>query len=569
MIAFATPPDPDHQAAAEAPSKAEASSTAGEPDEPRVRSATAGDAAGPPATGLSVLPGATDSRILPSDTELGILPGDNDFGIPPGDTDSGTLPHDTEALGDEIARLAAHLHAATYQLLVLIRAFDEREGWGNGFRSCAEWLSWRTGIAPGAAREKVRVARALGSLPRISGSMARGEMSYSKVRALSRVATPENEGELLETARHTTAAQLERLVGAWRRVDRLEEVEREREGHQRRYLRLYPDEDGSYVLRGRLDPEVGALLQQALAWAGEALYRREAGEARERAGASVEGGEAREPVELASTATQRRADALGLLAERAMVAANFEADGEAGEAGAEPESPRAPGSADRFQVVVHVDAEALREGSEEGEAVLADSGLGVSAETSRRWACDSGVVEMRHDPEGGVLDVGRKRRTVPPAIRRALDHRDGGCRFPGCGCRYTDAHHIRHWADGGETRLDNLVLLCRRHHRAVHEEGFRVERVEGDAVRFYRPDGRLLPEVPASPGVPEEPVRELVRVHRERGFEPDAWTAPPLWWGEALDLSLALDMLRHPLARERQAREEKRGEKAKWVEGAM
>jgi 5-methylcytosine-specific restriction endonuclease McrA len=269
-----------------------------------------------------------------------------------------------------------------------------------------------------------------------------------------------------------------------------------------------------------------------------------------------------------------------------MAAANLEADGEAGEAGAEPESPRAPGSAGRFQVVVHVDAEALREGSEEGEAVLADSGVGVSAETSRRWACDAGVVEMRHGPEGGVLDVGRKRRTVPPAIRRVLEHRDGGCRFPGCGCRYTDAHHIRHWADGGETRLDNLVLLCRRHHRAVHEEGFRVELEEGDGVesagrgagrgagrtvevRFYRPDGRVLPEVPASPGVPEEPVRELVRANRKRGLEPDAWTATPLWWGEALDLSLALDMLRHPLARERQAREGKCGDEAKGVEGAM
>jgi hypothetical protein len=218
-------------------------------------------------------------------------------------------------------------------------------------------------------------------------------------------------------------------------------------------------------------------------------------------------------------------------------------------------------------VVVHVDAEALEEGSEEGEAVLEDSGVGVAAETSRRLACDAGVVEMRHDGAGGVLDVGRKRRTVPPAIRRALEHRDGGtCRFPGCGCRYTDAHHIRHWADGGETRLDNLLSLCRRHHRAVHEEGFRVELVdwarsggrEGSrlgggrrvGVRFHRPDGRVLPEVPAPPKAPDQPVEELERAHGERGIEPDGWTATSLWGGEPLDLNLALDMHRRPLARQ-------------------
>jgi len=173
---------------------------------------------------------------------------------------------------------------------------------------------------------------------------------------------------------------------------------------------------------------------------------------------------------------------------------------------------------------------------------------------------------MRHDEAGGVLDVGRKRRTVPPALRRALEHRDGGiCRFPGCGCRHTDAHHIRHWADGGETRLDNLVLLCRRHHRAVHEEGFRVELVEGArggnragsrlgggrrvGVRFHRPDGRVLREVPELPVVPEEPVEALKRAHGERGIEPDGWTATPFWWGEPLDVNLALDMHRRPTRR--------------------
>ena len=97
---------------------------------------------------------------------------------------------------------------------------------------------------------------------------------------------------------------------------------------------------------------------------------------------------------------------------------------------------------------------------------------------------------MTHGSDGSVLDVGRKTRTVPPAIRRALDHRGGGCRFPGCGLRFCDAHHIKHWADGGETRLDQLVLLCRRHHRAVHEEGFRVEMVEDTEGTGARRQGK-------------------------------------------------------------------------------
>jgi hypothetical protein len=522
------------------------------------------------------------------------------------------LEDDTERLGDEIARLAAHVHAATYRLLVLIRAFDQREGWGCGFRSCAAWLSWRTGIAPGPAREKVRVAEALDSLPRISEAMARGELSYSKVRALTRVATPENEVELLDLARHATAAHLERLVRAWRRVERLEEAEQEEARHRSRYVNLQPDEDGSWVLRGRLDPEVGALLQMALEWAGEALYRQDRAEAVGHQGVSGDSkpdADVQEPRssaergEASVTAPQRRADALALLAERAMAAGGV---GE--EATRDPEEPARSlplGRADRFQVVVHVDAEALKGASDTGIVVLAQSGGGVPAETSRRLACDAGVVEMRHDTEGEVLDVGRRRRTVPPAIRRALEYRDQGCRFPGCGCRYTDAHHITHWANGGETKLDNLVLLCARHHRAVHEEGFRVELVVGAGnglgrpangvghpgaglpggrgaahpgaglpggrgeahpgaggareVRFYRPDGRLIPEVPDPPTLPDHPISALERDHRERGVEPDGWTPTPLWNGERFDYSLALDMLHHPLARRRQAEMGARG----------
>jgi 5-methylcytosine-specific restriction endonuclease McrA len=447
-----------------------------------------------------------------------------------------TPAEELERLGDEIARLAAHLHAATYELLVLIRTFDEKGGWGGGFRSCGHWLSWRTGIGPGAAREKVRVARALAKLPLTSSAMARGELSFAKARAITRVATPDNESHLVELSRNATASHMEKLVRAWRRADRLEEAREEEKRHESRKVWLYPDDDGTWVLRGRLDPEAGALLERALAWASDALWREDGSE---------EGGRQGNHEVHRTSHPQRQADALGLVAERALARAAADEGVVAGTAS--PPRRRSPGRAHRFQVVLHVDAEALKEGSVEGQAVLEQGAVNIPAESSRRLTCDAGVVTMTHDPEGRWLDVGRRRRTVPPAIRRALEHRDGGCRFPGCGCLYTDAHHVLHWADGGATKLDNLVLLCRRHHRAVHEEGYGVEVVKGGAgveVRFCRPDRRLIPEVPEAPVLGPDPVGALVARHGARGLEPDRWTPTPIWHGEELDYGLAVDMCR-------------------------
>src|SRR6058998_2057821 len=179
-----------------------------------------------------------------------------------------------DRLGDEIAELSAHLEAATARLLDLIREFDARQGWSNGFTSCAHWLSWRVGLDPSAAREKVRVARALGTLPRLARALARGELSYAKVRALTRVATPETEERLLGVGRAGTAAHVERIVRGWRRVDRHAEARETARRHRSRGLHVYEDEDGTVVLRGRLAPEVGAVLLRALAAARETLYRR-------------------------------------------------------------------------------------------------------------------------------------------------------------------------------------------------------------------------------------------------------------------------------------------------------
>src|SRR5213078_633781 len=187
-----------------------------------------------------------------------------------------THPHivELDRIGDEIAELSAHLDAATARLLDLIREFDARGGWNNGFLSCAHWLCYRVGLEMGAARERVRVARALGTLPRLAEALARGELSYSKVRALTRIATPETEERLLRVGTAGTAEHVERIVRGWRRVDRQAEARETARRHASRALHVYQDGDGMVVVRGRLDQEVGAVLLQALAAARETLHQR-------------------------------------------------------------------------------------------------------------------------------------------------------------------------------------------------------------------------------------------------------------------------------------------------------
>jgi len=307
------------------------------------------------------------------------------------------LPHalDVDRLGDEIARLSAEVDTAIARLLTLIREFDDQRGWSNGFRSCAEWLAWRVGLDIVAARERVRIARALGTLPILSGALKRGDLSYTKVRALTRIATPENEARLLTMGRTNTAEQIGRIVRGRRMLDGAAERREAKRQHESRALSAYRDESGMVVIHGRLDPEGGAVFMQALAAAQDALH-----------------------------------------------------------------------------------------------------GTHTSAEASERLSCDASRTWMRRDSEGNVLEVGRRTRTIPPALRRALLHRDQVCRFPGCGLRFVQGHHIQHWAHGGPTTLAYLVLLCRRHHRAVHEDGYRVARSENGVLQFTGPDGHLIPEAP-------------------------------------------------------------------------
>jgi len=360
-------------------------------------------------------------------------------------------------LEDELATLASHIFAGMCRWLELVAELDRR-GQPAGC-SCAEWLAWRCGLTPRTAREHVRIARRLGDLPRIGAAFRGGVLSYAKVRALTRIAEPETEEELLQLALNLTAAQLERAVRAYRRVT----TEEAAAVQSAAYVDWYWDEDGSLVLRGRLAPEDGAVLLQALDAAREALRAR---------GQGTEGGSA-EP-------RPTNAEALAAVADSAL------SSGSAGRSGGE-----------RAQVVVHVDQAALSN-PDEGGCEIAD-GPAIAAETARRLACDSSVVHVS-ERGGRTLSVGRKTRSIPPSLRRALTRRDRGCRFPGCENQlFVDAHHVRHWAHGGETALGNLLLLCRRHHRLVHEGGYSVERLPGDRFRFRDPWGRPIPDAPRPP----------------------------------------------------------------------
>ena len=425
-----------------------------------------------------------------------------------------------EELEREICQLASHIHAATCRWLRLLAEFDRREGWAAwGCRSCAHWVAWRCGIAPAAAREHVRVARRLEGLPLIARAFGEGRLSYSKVRALTRVGEVAEEEELLELGRHATAAQLERLVRSYRGVRAVEA--QARGGRPERWLAWSYDDDGSLLLRGRLPGEEGALVVAAIEAGMDALHadvsaeapapvdatpdERVSAEAPAAAGSAVEDRvsadapapagsavEERVSAEAPSKATrgERRADALLLLAEAQLASA-------------------AARAGDRYQVVVHVDQQSLaaervtegndREGTAGDRRCELDAGVPIAAETARRLACDASIVPML--ARGGRSpDVGRKRRTIPPALQRALTARDRGCRFPGCGARrFVDAHHVRHWADGGPTSMRNLVQLCRHHHRLLHEGGFTVSGDPGGELRFHRPDGRRIRACPRPP----------------------------------------------------------------------
>ncbi len=366
---------------------------------------------------------------------------------------------DLDDLGERIATHAAHLDAATHTLLTDLREFDVAGGWyKQGARSCADWLSWRVGWNMGTAREHLRVARRLAELPLIDDALRRGAISYVKVRAITRVATSANEATLLTDAQYSTGSQLERICRKYAAVVRASKEPDEAYDRDRRYLRRFDLEDGMVKLDGIFHPEEAATIWAAL----EAVARARTSDRLHCDRAATTGDGAETPAANgvgAGTSTTLDAP-IGAIPAREREARFDRADALVSIARDVLRGDRV--HAVPTELVVTVAAETLASplSAPDPFAVTSD-GTCVSAETARRLACDCGIVHMVEDDAGTTVSVGRKTRSIPASMKRALLKRDTTCRFPGCCNRvYVEGHHIHHWANGGETSLENLIGLC-------------------------------------------------------------------------------------------------------------
>jgi transposase len=392
-----------------------------------------------------------------------------------------------EDLERQICELAADLAAATCRWLDLVAEFDARGGWREwGVNSCAHWLSWRCGIGLLAAREHTRIARALRALPRVHEHFITGELSYTKVRAITRVAQPENEAELVEIARHATGAQMDRLVQGYSGVIRATREHAQTVAEKQSLSCLWGD-DGMLHIQGRLAPEDGAALLAALQSAA--------------------------PDEPTLSLGNRQAQALGTLAR--------------GEATASAE------------IIVHVDAATL-DSEHIVERCEIEHGPTLAPETARRLGCDAALVTIV-ERDGQPLAVGRRTRTINPALKRSLNSRDHGCRFPGCtNTRWLHAHHIEHWVKGGKTEIGNLVQLCTHHHHLVHEGGYTIRPDATGQLEFLHPRGWVIPPLGPALWAGEESIRSQNQTH---GVFADDRTCFPLSAGDRLDYDIAVEGL--------------------------
>jgi 5-methylcytosine-specific restriction endonuclease McrA len=486
-----------------------------------------------------------------------------DGGAEPGPEDPNPLLVPLERLEERICELAAHLAAGTCRFLQLVAEFDAREGWACwDLPSCAAWLAWKCQVAPGTAREQVRVARTLASLPHITAEFAAGRMSYAKVRALTRVATTGTETGLAEIAGPMTAAQCERFVAAHRKASDAEELA----GWAKRRVSVHVAEDGSVAISAKLPAADGAVVLQALrAAAGDCEHpHRPHGDPAENATPAEDAASAEDAGQRAATCRASLADALVEVA-GAYLAGKI----------------ATAGNPDIYQVIVHVGPEALAVGPDASDPATAqpgvsaetpgpapaataaasrppaaspvsparrpatnpahparchlDDGPAISPAAAQALACHATVSWMRHDHDGSVIDVGRRHRRATPALRRAVRERDKGrCQFPGCNSRRTDIHHIIAWAKGGRTRLRNLILLCEAHHVIVHALGYLIAPGRGcGGFAFTRPDGRPVPSGPTLPGSDGD----VARCH-DADITTD--TIIPAGLGDKLDLDLAI-----------------------------
>jgi len=465
-----------------------------------------------------------------------------------------------ERLEAQICELAGHLAAATCRFLILLGDFDARRGWADWeMTSCAAWLSWKCQMSSGTAREHVRVARALRDLPVTRTEFGAGRLSYAKVRALTRIATPATEADLAELAGPMTANQLERFARAHRQVSSVDDAA----ARVRRRLAWRIEEDGSLSGTFRLSPLQGAVLLKALrAAAGDLDHPHpsdpELPHTAQEPGVSAETSAADQPATGEQPASGDRptevtstslADALLVIAEAFLA-------GKAA-AAADPEV---------YQVIVHVGTDAITPAdlpagtghppagpgdvsaetspgsrpqpppghpADPGRCHVED-GPAISVSTAGMIACVSSWSWMLHDSAGKLIDVGRRRRRPNTALRRAARERDTcRCRFPGCESRRVDLHHIQYWSNGGRTTLDNLVSLCKYHHMLVHERGYLIAAARDGTFAFYRSDGAAVPASPPLP-IPDGTIEDF------HDTDITAETIIPPWYGERLDLDYAI-----------------------------
>ncbi len=376
------------------------------------------------------------------------------------------VPHRSlDELESDIVSHAQRMNVLEYEFHVLIREFDIRQGWkANLSNSCAEWLNWRCGIELATAREKVRVALALFDLPKISVAFETGRLSYSKVRSLTRVATRCDEEELVEHAFGRTASQVDDYCRQLRNAQRRLSTPDVNRAHRARYLSCNHRSDGSSFISVDLPREMADLVMKAI----------------ELATIEIDQEQAHEQIETDSYFA-RQADAL-----MAIVRSYLGADPGKGPTQAKKNTTS---TADHYQLIVHVDEAALN------EAFGGKSDLPI--ESVRRIGCDTRVIRVIENEAGDPVNVGRKHRVVSPPLKRALLSRDRCCRFPGCTHdKWLDAHHVKHWINGGETSLANILLICSHHHRLLHEGEFTIQKDFTGNWYFRSRTGRIIPEAP-------------------------------------------------------------------------
>ena len=407
-----------------------------------------------------------------------------------------------EDIERELAELSAQVDAAKHRQLMLIHEADVEGCWAHtGARSCVDWLGWRIGMTAGTAREHLRVARALKKLPLIDAEMERGKLSYSKVRALTRVATPENEETLSDMALNSTAAMLERICRGVKLASRDEDGELIAAPEPERWVNSRWEGDGMTRVTAVLSADEAELLMETLRSVRETMKSDE------------------------SEAEPSLADALVHVAEQA-----------ATEKKVQEAQTRTTGG-DAQMVVLHLRESMLGD----GVVTQLEDGSRVSAETFRRVACDASLLPVLEGELGQVLNVGRKTRSIPPAVRRAVEAKHGRCcSFPGCtSTRFIHFHHVQHWAHGGDTSARNLLPLCSFHHRLVHEGGWTVQYDGAGAPEFRHPEGRPLPPWMTMPSTPPDVIERMREAHAV--FDIDEDTGLCDWDGQPLDLYACVD----------------------------